>query len=207
VDLSCKLYDQIQTDYKIPKYYNNQMTLTESYTKYNKRQDQCPFVQNTYNLLANMISNNASITECFNTLVTQVQYLIDGQISYNDLVHTKTVGTYQNENFFMNIFVNNLDNQGQHPQVGNKLTYLVIDKNSTLLGEKLILLEHYNAEPLDYDHYIGRLAPINKLFKDNFTEIPKDVWYRKNSHHKKIYLDEPIKFIKEYYESTKTLPN
>ena len=159
--------------------------------------------------------NNASIKEVFNELVTQVQYLIDGQISLNDLVHTKQINSlgtvYKDDNFYMNVFIKKLTNQGISPQVGDKLSYLVVDRESaTILGEKMILLEHYltqnnHPEPLDYLHYIDRLSPINKLFKDNFADIPNDIWFQKNSHHKKIYLNDPIKLIRQYYETHGTL--
>jgi DNA polymerase elongation subunit (family B) len=127
-------------------------------------------------------------------IMSTIKNLCARQVSYKDLLFIRSVSeTYKNDTYFMKLFADNMRNQGQIIQGGDRLSYVVVsvhnpqpipgrtDGKTTneLLGLKLRTQEVYLRnlesecpEPIDSEYYITHAMQdsIDKLHYTGFTE-------------------------------------
>lgn len=180
----------------------------------------CSFAKYTHNKLYTMIINGKSIKEVFAELAMTIQNLLDGNITYSDLVIRRRIHSricFMSENYCMKIFIEKYGRTFDDDIV----KFIVVDiPNEQLLGNRMIPFENYmqsldtdNPYCINYKFYIDKqLYPIEKLFKVGFKtnipqNIPRNISYQRNKHSRRIFLNEPVKLILSHLSNYSSLNN
>jgi len=173
------------------------------------RRDNNNYLRKTYTRILDLIMSRGTLDEAINILVDAIQDLLDGKVSYEDLVIIRELGAnYKSNSYFMKVFSDELKKAGKIVNPGDRLDFLIVeDPTATLLGHKMRLTEQYlerlnspNPERIDYNYYIEKVLmnPINQLFevgfKDDIAKL-QHFSYRPTNRHKAIYLDRPVQII------------
>lgn len=135
------------------------------------RRDNCQFIRGTLADMLDDILEGKCFFDCLYPLILGIRNLYSGEISLEDLVMTKNMGSgYKNDNAPMKMFADNmLSNYKQAVNPGERHKFLVVDNlNSKKVGQKMMLLSVYQAmseskrSALDFNYYFVNLM-LNKM--------------------------------------------
>lgn len=161
------------------------------------------------------------MNDALKVLVSQVCKLLTDGFEAKDLSKVTELGSeYKQENYFMNVFGNNLIKWGKQVRAGDRLEYIivktwneinnnVVEKIGTKCRDLEMWLDDENREPIDYEYYIekGIQTQYDDLFNVGYNKITghelfKDIGYKpkfgkngKNSQKHFIHFSSPIKMI------------
>jgi DNA polymerase elongation subunit (family B) len=165
----------------------------------------CPYVKQVSNDIIHKLESGTTITEIFETLMIRIYELVTDQIPLSALIQTHRVGErhqYISDTFYMKLFTDRLRNQGY--SIADTVSFLVINNSSPLFGDKLILPEEFDPmhHVLDYNYYIKSFPPeIDRLCLYFFPVVSDLNMLRQIIDDKTIYINEPIRLIRNYYRS------
>lgn len=142
------------------------------------RRDNSAFLRKTYGKILGMVLNQNTFDEIIDVIKDEINNLVKGNVCINDLAISKKYHCNNNSNlFYMELFSDNLRNNGKIVNNGDVLSFVIVDNHdSDLLGDKLLLVEDYddmNSPNINYNYYINELLRhINELLQIPF---PNDV--------------------------------
>ncbi len=164
------------------------------------RRDNCQFQRDFYRQVMNKVINRRPMQETLDCIVEHVEKLRRGKVDWKDLVMIKGLGSaYKQENYFMNVFAQELRKIGKPAQPGDRLEFVIVKtraeieagKSGTtikvLLGKKMRLPETYtdhlgksDEEPIDYEYYIEKLLMniIEQLWRVGYKQELTDLVHR-----------------------------
>lgn len=140
-----------------------------------RRIDKSAFTCKIYHKIMDMILNKCSFSETLNALESNIQNLLDGNVSITDLTIRKTLReNYMSDKYYLKIFSDNLKKNGKIINPGDIVNYVIIQDSTTHgLGNKMRLVDDYllnegtnDAEVIDFNYYIKKelMRPIKQLF-------------------------------------------
>lgn len=168
-----------------------------------QRRITCPHVKHVLNDIIHKFESQATITEIFETLVIRIYELVTDQIPLSALIQTHRVGLahqYISDTFYMKLFTDRLRTQG-HP-VGDTVSFLVINNSSHFLGNHMILPEEFDPihHILDYNYYVKSFGTeLDRLCLNFFPVVSNLDMFRQIIDQQTIYINEPIRLIRNYY--------
>lgn len=168
------------------------------------RRDNCRLVRIVYEKILPIVLDMGSLADAMDILIDHVQLLYNQQIPLSDLAIVKELGShYKLESNCMNVFARNLRDKGIIVTPGDRLDFVVVQGNQSLLGNKMRLLDQLNIdpEPIDVNYYMEKalMNPINQLisigFKDTLDKLGDVVSILKPRARNRATLREPVKFL------------
>ena len=138
-------------------------------------------------------------------LIDNILRLVNNEVPYLELKSTRELGAnYKQASNFMKVFSDELRKQNKFVNPGDRLEFLVIDKETELLGQKMVLLSDYKEAlktdtpfKLDIYHYIEKVLqnPIDQLFLIGFGPYIesnlKHIKFKPKNKREPFYLDTP----------------
>lgn len=173
------------------------------------RRETAKWIKKVYAKILIMIMMEHSFKECFDFLVDSVKELLDGKISWRQMICIKGLGKYyKNNNYFVKAFADQLNKAGITTQAGERLEYVVVEvPGEKTVGKKMRSPEQFeealNSEQpykLDYLYYLDSLRKrIDQLFGVGFRkemEELAEIGYRPiNRRRKFVSITEPTKLL------------
>ena len=167
------------------------------------RRDSSKIMNQIYEGLLQLIFKEKNIIESLTFLFNEINKILNGEnVDINDFVSTKKLGShYKSENSAMKLFYNRLCNDGKYVTPGERLSFLISDREGKL-GEKYVLLEEYYEEgsniKIDFMYYLEKLIknPIDQLlyivYKNDLDKL-KEISIKLNEKGKPIDITNPLK--------------
>lgn len=173
------------------------------------RRDNNALLKDTYLKILHLIMNAGTFKQAFIILMDTIVQLKENKVDHMLLKSSRALGAhYKSESNFMHIFANELRKQGKLVNPGDRLEFLVIEKEGNpLVGYKMVLLCDYvdslkseTPMKLDYIHYIQKVLknPIDQLFEIGFgvyLDKFKNITYTPARKRNAIYLTNPCKMV------------
>lgn len=171
------------------------------------RRDNCKWIRNVYLRLLKHILLKGSMVEAMDIIIDAVKELIEGRISYKDLIIIRTLGAnYKQDTYFMKVFSDQLRKIGKPANPGDRLEYLIVSTPNPdeKIGLKMRLPETYleqlstpQEEKIDYLYYLEHMMinPIDQLFEVAYRkelEEFKDVGYKPHNRCKFKSISKPV---------------
>lgn len=157
-----------------------------------KRRDKSALTHKIYSKILDIILRRGELCEAIDVLVSSVQDLLNGKISYEDLIITKEFkDNYRSNNSHVKIFVGKLRKDGKIVNPGDHLEFIVIE------NKNLVSIEEYleNKDKIDYQYYLEELmGPIDQLFQVGFREAIDKLQFFKYEPNG-VLLDHPLQTI------------
>jgi DNA polymerase elongation subunit (family B) len=171
------------------------------------RRDNNALLKDIYLKILNLIMNEGTFKQAFIILMDTIIQLKENKVDHMLLKSSRALGAhYKSESNFMHIFANELRKMGKLVNPGDRLEFLVIEKEGNpLVGYKMVLLCDYidslktdTPMKLDYIHYIQKVLknPIDQLFEIGFGVYLnkfKNITYTPARKRNPIYLSNPCK--------------
>jgi hypothetical protein len=147
------------------------------------------------------------MVEAMDIIIDAVKELIEGRISYKDLIIIRTLGAnYKQDSYFMKVFSDQLRKIGKPANPGDRLEYLIVSTPNPdeKIGLKMRLPETYleqlstpQEEKIDYLYYLEHMMinPIDQLFEVAYRkelEEFKDVGYKPHNRCKFKSISKPV---------------
>lgn len=136
------------------------------------------FSMEVYQKLADNVLFLKSCSDTLLILATQVKSLLHGKYEARSLTKITELGSdYKEENYYMNVFANNLKKWGKPIRPGDRIEYIIVkthreikEKVEEKVGMKCREIEMWeqdeNQEPLDYQYYAEK--GLQKQYDDLF---------------------------------------
>jgi hypothetical protein len=169
------------------------------------RRDNCPYLKGIYCKILNIIMDGGTFKDAIVVLIDNILRLVNNEVPYLELKSTRELGAnYKQASNFMKVFSDELRKQNKFVNPGDRLEFLVIDKETELLGQKMVLLSDYKEAlktdtpfKLDIYHYIEKVLqnPIDQLFLIGFGPYIesnlKHIKFKPKNKREPFYLDTP----------------
>lgn len=144
------------------------------------RRDNCTWAKETYIEIVRMFLYNRPYIEVMTYMVERVKLILSGKLDIKQFISTKSVsGNYKLATYPMKLFTDRLTAEGNHAEPGERLSYVVVDKDlsgrdekKSYLGNKMMLTSTYMkqraegiAPSIDYTYY------IEKVFQSHANQV------------------------------------
>lgn len=113
----------------------------------------------------------------FQNLRDEINKLVSGQISADDLVITSSMGSnYKSKKYKTAAFRDALRTRGKYVSIGERFGFVVVKDSSKYMGDRMRLIEEFKEAPgkwnIDYSYYFGLIAKknIDQLFYAGYAK-------------------------------------
>jgi DNA polymerase delta subunit 1 len=141
------------------------------------RRDKFPYHKKIYGKVIDMILTKRPIYDTYDYIIESIKNLLTRQVPISDLVIVKEVGkSYKSDRYSIKVFEEKMARQGVIINAGDRIEY-VITVGEGLLGERMVLVDRYQGEPIDYYYYITNLLmkSIDNLFYVGYRSVIDDM--------------------------------
>jgi DNA polymerase elongation subunit (family B) len=166
------------------------------------RRDICPWARKFFDQLLYHIMLNGSCEAGVGIIISNIQDVMkNNDVSQFGIIRG-VAAHYKSDTYFMKIFADALRERGTIVNGGDRLRYVVLEqpayKGGELLGHHMMLIEHYNGEPIDKRYYLEKqlMNGIDKMFGVKYGSFQEFKLGRK-----KISAKTPMKTILNLMES------
>ncbi|SHO33584.1 DNA polymerase delta catalytic subunit [Cedratvirus A11] len=133
------------------------------------RRDNCLWQRSLFEMTLMDCLNKTSLDDMFAHISEEVINLYRRKYTWSDFVVVKSVGEeYKVNTNAMAIFKEYMAERGCPINPGDRIDYIITDKKSTYLGEKMLSPEHFitDGAKVDYDYYLEHfgIKKIEKLY-------------------------------------------
>lgn len=133
------------------------------------RRDNCAWQRDFYESVLMGCLNRVPLDEMFASISERVIDLFRRKHPWHDFVIVKSVGDeYKEKKHAMNLFRESLKDKGCPVNAGDRVDFIISDKESHYLGDKMVSPEHFALEEcrVDYEYYLEHFGTknIEKLF-------------------------------------------
>jgi DNA polymerase elongation subunit (family B) len=175
------------------------------------RRDTLPWLQNMYSELLYNVMMRQSMISSLGLVYQAVENITLEKMDVKGIVVVRQLGAYyKNENYFMNVFAKKLKALGHLVTPGDRLEYLIIKSDETLLGNRMITYDMYmeGGYKLDTLYYLDHMLknPIDQLFsvghKEELSHY-EDLGFQ--TKRKFMSIKKPIAMVIEAFKHSATL--
>jgi hypothetical protein len=154
------------------------------------------FVKNLCIDVRDAILRGDDLYTIFYYLTDRINELLHNQVAPSELIISNLIAE--------TILSMRLSETG-HPVPAN-MSFIVIKRDSNLLVDRLLLIDDYVDQPLDYNFYIKQLSPIDEMIKLSFSDmVPTEISFQKSKRHQIRYINEPIQLLLGVYEARRSV--
>jgi DNA polymerase delta subunit 1 len=160
------------------------------------RRDKFPYHKKVYGKVIDMILTKRPIYETYDYIIESIKCLLTRQVPISDLVIVKEIGkSYKSDSYSIKLFEEKMARQGVIINAGDRIEY-VITVGDGLLGERMVLIDRYQGEPIDYYYYINNLLmkSIDNLFYVGYCKDIDQMMSQYNTKDYNIFL----KYVQRY---------
>jgi DNA polymerase delta subunit 1 len=174
------------------------------------RRDNCKWLRRVYmNVLRNILTSKP-IHETMDIIVDSIQELLQGRVSYKDLVIIRELNSnYKSQTYFMKVFADQLRKIGKQANPGDRLEYVVVNTGNPndKVGMRMRLPEMYleaqgtpHEEKIDIIYYLEHalMNPIDQLFQIGYKqplESLERLGYKPKGRYHERNIREPVKMM------------
>ena len=174
------------------------------------RRDNCKWLRRVYmNVLRNILTSKP-IHETMDIIVDSVQELLQGRVSYKDLIIIRELNSnYKSQTYFMKVFADQLHKVGKQANPGDRLEYVVVNTGilNDKVGMRMRLPEMYleaqgtpQEEKIDNIYYLEHVLmnPIDQLFQIGYKRILESMerlGYKPKGRYQERNIRQPVKMM------------